>query len=412
MKLKAQLVEYFKSNQADVRSQIIALVTEMVRQKTINVVTEKLPEFPFLKMRGEEYRIAEIVQRELDKAGIPYEIFARAEGRPNVISRLGQNKSGQRLLMPAHMDVVPAGEGWLTDPFEVVEKEGKLYGRGTLDNKGPLASILIAAQILKKLGIDQQLTGELMVAALSDEEAEDPDGINYGIGYLVEENLINPTMAIVPDIGGNMLEIDVAEKGRTVIKITALGKQAHGSTPEKGINAIFMMAKLVDELERLKFKYEVHPVLGNPTLNLGEIHGGVASNIVPGSCYIYLDIRSVPGQTEEILLEQIQECIAKVPNGNFKVEIISTNQPHAISPDVELVRKIQSNAKDFLNIEPQAIGQGGGTYAKTLCLNGIAAVGWGPGDDNAFHVANEYVEIKQLVDFALMTCLLAVDLLV
>ena len=59
-----------------------------------------------------------------------------------------------------------------------------------------------------------------------------------------------------------------------------------------------------------------------------------------------------------------------------------------------------------------AIGQGGGTYAKTLCLNGIAAVGWGPGDDNAFHVANEYVEIKQLVDFALMTCLLAVDLLV
>ncbi|HPY01247.1 MAG TPA: M20/M25/M40 family metallo-hydrolase, partial [Candidatus Marinimicrobia bacterium] len=289
MKLKAQLVEYFKSNQADVRSQIIALVTEMVRQKTINVVTEKLPEFPFLKMRGEEYRIAEIVQRELDKAGIPYEIFARAEGRPNVISRLGQNKSGQRLLMPAHMDVVPAGEGWLTDPFEVVEKEGKLYGRGTLDNKGPLASILIAAQILKKLGIDQQLTGELMVAALSDEEAEDPDGINYGIGYLVEENLINPTMAIVPDIGGNMLEIDVAEKGRTVIKITAIGKQAHGSTPEKGINAIFMMAKLVDELERLKFKYEVHPVLGNPTLNLGEIHGGVASNIVPGSCYIYLD---------------------------------------------------------------------------------------------------------------------------
>ena len=107
---------------------------------------------------------------------------------------------------------------------------------------------------------------------------------------------------------------------------------------------------------------------------------------MPGSCYIYLDIRSVPGQTEEILLEQIQECIAKVPNGNFKFEIISTNQPHAISPDVELVRKIQSNAKDFLNIEPQAIGQGGGTYAKTLCLNVIAAVGCGPGDDNAFHV--------------------------
>jgi len=411
MYLKAQLVDYFEKHQSEIRTRVVDLVTEMVRQKTINVVSEKLPEFPFLKMRGEEYRVAEIVTRELEKSGIAYEIFARMEGRPNVISKLGQGKSGQCLLMPAHMDIVPAGEGWDTDPFEVVERDGKLFGRGTLDNKGPLVSILIAAEILKKLGIDQQLNGELMVAALSDEEAEDPDGINYGIGYLVEENLIHPTLSVVPDIGGNMLEIDVAEKGRTVIKITAIGKQAHGSTPEKGINAVFMMAKFVNELAKMQFKYEVHPVLGHPTLNLGEIHGGVASNIVPGTCYIYIDIRAVPGQTEEILLGQIQDCIINVPKGKFKVEIVSTNQPHSISPDVELVKKIQSNAKEFLKLEPKAIGQGGGTYAKTLCLNGIAAVGWGPGDDNAFHVANEYVEIKQLIDFALMTCLLAVDLL-
>jgi len=411
MNLKAQLQDYFEFNQSEIRARIVALVSEMVRQKTINVVSEKLPEFPFLKMRGEEYRVAEIVTRELKQAGIAYEIFARMEGRPNVISRLGQNKSGQRLLMPAHMDIVPAGEGWDTDPFNVIEKDGKLFGRGTLDNKGPLVSILIAAQVLKKLGIDQQLKGELMVAALSDEEAEDPDGINYGIGYLVDEHLIDPTMAVVPDIGGNMLEIDVAEKGRTVIKITAIGKQAHGSTPEKGVNAVFMMAKLVNELEKLKFNYQVHPVLGHPTLNLGEIHGGVASNIVPGTCYIYIDIRSVPGQTEKILLGQLQDCIARVPDGKFKVDVVSTNQPHSISPDVELVAMIKANAKEYLNLEPHAIGQGGGTYAKTLCLNGIAAVGWGPGDDNAFHVANEYVEIKQLIDFALMTCLLTVDLL-
>jgi succinyl-diaminopimelate desuccinylase len=172
-----------------------------------------------------------------------------------------------------------------------------------------------------------------------------------------------------------------------------------------------MMAKLVTEIEKMKFRYEVHPVLGHPTLNLGEIHGGVASNIVPGTCYIYIDIRAVPGQTEKILLDQLQECITKVPAGDFKVEVLSSNQPHAISPKVELVRKIQENAKEYLNLEPQAIGQGGGTYAKTLCLNGIDAVGWGPGDGDAFHVANEYIEIKQLIDFALMTCLLAVDLL-
>jgi succinyl-diaminopimelate desuccinylase len=411
MESKIILRNYFEKHKSEIKQRIIQLVARMVKEKTVNVVSEKLAEHPYLKFRGEEYRVAEIVKTQLDQFKIPYGEFARKEGRPNVIGKLGQNQSGKRLFMPGHMDIVPAGEGWNTDPFEVIEKDGRLYGRGTLDNKGPLAAIIVAGQILKTLELDKILKGELQLAALSDEEAEDPDGIDYGIGYLLEEKLANPTYAIIPDIGENMRKIDVAEKGRTVFKITAIGKQAHGSTPELGINAVHMMAKFVNEIEQLKFDYQVHPVLGHPSLNLGEIHGGAAPNIVPGKCYIYIDIRTVPGMTKAAVTAQLQGCTRRVKNGNFEIEVLSWNDPHGIDPDNVLVHAIQKNSSEVLGFKPEPFGMGGGTYAKTLNLYGITAVGWGPGDDEAFHVANEFVEIQQLVDFALLTCLVAVDLL-
>lgn len=411
MDAKAILKDYFAGHREAVGRRIVDLTREMVRERTINVVSEKLSDHPGLEFRGEEYRVAGIVTREFDGWGIPYEVHARREGRPNVIGRLGRGENGRRLLMPAHMDIVPAGDGWDSDPYEVIEKDGRLVGRGTLDNKGPLASVMVAGAVLKELGLDEMLSGELLLAALADEEAEDPDGIDYGIGYLLEENLIAPTFAVIPDIGENMKAIDVAEKGRTVIKITATGKQAHGSTPERGINAVFMMAALVREIEQLELAHEAHDVLGAPSLNLGEIHGGAAPNIVPGSCVVYLDIRTVPGMTREGLLGQLEGCAAKVANGVFDIEVMAWNEPHGIDPENELVKTIRDNAAEVLGFTPEAFGMGGGTYAKTLNLEGVLAVGWGPGDDEMFHVANESVEIDQLVDFALLTGLIAVDLL-
>ncbi|MBN2281581.1 MAG: M20 family metallopeptidase [Candidatus Marinimicrobia bacterium] len=410
MSQKEKIKQYFQEHNERITREVVALTSRLVKEKTVNVVSAKLPEHPYLKFRGEEYRCGNIVKEFLNNANIPYQEFARMEGRPNIIGTLGKNESGKRLLMPGHMDIVPAGDGWDTDPFETYEKDGKLFGRGTLDDKGPLASILVAGKIMKELGLADELKGQLMLAALSDEEAEDPDGIDYGIGYLLEENLIDPTYSIIPDIGENMVNIDIAEKGRTVFKIIARGKQAHGSTPERGVNAVYMMARLVKEIEKMKFDYTPHPVLGHPTLNLGEINGGAAPNIVPGSCEITLDIRTVPGMTREKVIQQLTNLTQKV-QGEFEVSVMSWNEPHAIDPKNEVVDAIQKNAREVLGFEPQCFGMGGGTYAKTLNVAGVTSVGWGPGDDEMFHVANEFVDIKQLVDFAMMTCLVAVDLL-
>lgn len=410
MDTKSAIKKYFQANHPTIENRIIELVREMVKQRTVNVVPEKLSEHPYLKFRGEEYRVAEIVKREFDRIGIPFDEFARMEGRPNIIGKLGRNTSGKRLLMPAHMDVVPAGEGWDHDPFDVLVKDGKLFGRGTNDNKGPLASILVAAEALRKLGLDEALNGQLLVAALADEEAADPDGVDYGIGYLLDENLIHPTHAIIPDIGEDMKQIDIAEKGRLVLKITAIGKQAHGSTPEEGINAIFMMTKLLHQIENLKLDYRKHPLLGPPTMNLGEIHGGIAPNVVPGTCTIFLDFRILPGMTRDYVLQQLEERMSNIEGGKFEVKVMSESIPFSVDPENELVKMIQKITREELGFVATTMGMGGGTYAKNLIQHGVLAVGWGPGGNTA-HIANEYVEIQQLVDFARLTCLIALEIL-
>ena len=403
--------KYFKENAQSIREEIIELVTRFVKEKTVNVPTDQLTKHPYLKFRGEEYKVAEIVKEKMEEYKIPYNEYSKMKERPNVIGYLGNKSTDKSLMMPAHMDVVPAGDGWDTDPYEVTLKDEKLYGRGTSDNKGQLASILVASKIMKELGLDKELNGELQIAALSDEEAGDPDGIDYGVGYLLEEKIINPTYAIIPDIGEYMKSIDVAEKGRTCIEITAIGKQAHGSTPERGINAIYMMSSLIEELKNMKFEYEVHPVLEHPSMNIGMINGGAAVNIVPGKCSILVDIRTVPGMTVDKLLSQFQKCTDKVKDGKFEMDVIDTSEPHGIDPNNIVVDAIKENAKEVLGFEPVPIGMGGGTYAKGLCLNGTIAVGWGIGNDETFHVANEYIEIEQLMSFAELTCLLALDLL-
>ena len=123
-----KLQSWFEAHRNEVRDDIVRLTKEMVRHKTVNVAPDKLCEHPYLKIRGEEWRVAQIVQRELEAAGIPGPATRGWKGGPNLIGRFGRNASGQRLMVAAHMDVVPPGDAseWtkLDDPFEPVERDG------------------------------------------------------------------------------------------------------------------------------------------------------------------------------------------------------------------------------------------------------------------------------------------------
>lgn len=411
--MRDKVIEYFNTHRAEIEELVIEITDRLVRQRTVNAGKDRLGEFPYLEVPGQERLAADVVAEYFEKWDIPFEIHEGAPGRANIIGNL--SSGSPVLMMGCHLDVVPPGEGWDSDPWVVTRREDLLVGRGVLDNKGPLASSMAAAWILKESGAS--LNGTFQIAGIASEEFREPGEQDPGIEYLLDEGLIAPDMAVIPDIGENMKMIDIAEKGRAVFKIVTTGRQAHGSTPERGVNAVNMLARVLTALEELDPPHEVHPVLGSPSMNLGVMRGGEAANIVPAKCEALVDVRFVPGQSTAGLVELFRATAEKAISGysgeGVGVEVIvdSSSEPHAIDADLPLVKAVQSSVAEVLGFEPEPFGIGGGTFAKSFNLGGIPAVGFGPGADAQFHVVNEHIEVKELVDFSLVAALMACDLL-
>lgn len=407
--MKEKIREYFKNNHEEIQRESLLLLSELISVKTVNPGKENLPDHPYLDVCGDESKAVEVLKKYLDNVGISYSEHELLKGRANIIATYGEGK--RSLCVGAHLDVVPAGNAstWDTDPFVMTEKDGVVYGRGVLDNKGPMVSCVVAMEILKKLGVE--LNGTLIFAGISGEEFTEKGEPDPGIKFLMEEGHLKPTYAIIPDVGENMKKIDVAEKGRLVVKVTSGGKQAHGSTPELGINAINKMSEFVTKLESHELSYKAHDILIKPTVNLGLIKGGAGINIVPASCDATFDIRYLPGQTAELIVSELKTVANTVENGNFDFEIEEDEAPHEVDPNNDLVKSIQENSQDLLGLTPEIFGMGGRTFAKPFNLGGIQAVGFGPGDDKAFHISNEYLEIKQMIQFSELIACIAIDLL-
>jgi acetylornithine deacetylase/succinyl-diaminopimelate desuccinylase family protein len=404
--MKERIRAHFAAHRDEYRRYILDLLTELVAQRTVNAGKARLDECPGQEVPGEETRVVDVLIPYLEALGVQPEVHALHPRRANLLATMGQG--GRLLAVGLHSDIVPPGDGWGTDPYVVTERDGMLYGRGVLDDKGPLASAVAAMKLLRDAGIE--LGGRFQLAVIAAEEHHEPGEPDPGIGFLMAEGLLKPDLAVIPDIGENLRGIDIAEKGRLVIDVTAFGRQAHGSTPERGINAVYAAARLIGRIEACTLPHEEHPVLGRPTINLGLIQGGAAANIVPGECRFTLDVRYVPGMTAAGIVAFLEGLGAEA-GGRFAFDVKGDAPPHAVSADHPLVHAIQRCAEPVLGFVPQAFGMGGGTFAKAFNLGGIPAVGWGPGDDAAFHVADEYVPVEQLVDFAELLALLAADLL-
>jgi acetylornithine deacetylase/succinyl-diaminopimelate desuccinylase-like protein len=380
---------------------IVDLTIRISKERTVNYLEADFPgEGPDgMSSPGQEGKVAAILVDELKRIGVRGTTHAKVPGRDNLLATVGRRLPGYRhLLVLLHTDTVPAGapSDWRFSPFEPFEKGGKLYGRGVLDDKGPLAASFATLRILK--AHEKSIPGAFTFGAVGDEEV----GTGVGVPYLIEQGVIRCTDAIIPDIAGNMKEINVAEKGRVLLKIKVRGRQAHAMDPSKGINAVQAMARILTALERPTLKFTTHNVLVGPTLNVGLVRGGVAPNAVPADCEASVDVRYVPGQSAEGLRSEIQaiadQAIAApgaFPGASVTVEIVNDAPPCEVSPDAPIVKRILRHAPDA-----RVIGSGGGTFAKDLVLMGIDAVGWSPGDEETYHQPNEEIEIDQLVSFA------------
>jgi len=362
--------------------------------ETVKILKD-LINFKTVNPPGEEYKVINYVKNLFEINKIKYKIFSKNKKRPNIVGYIGKGKP--ELLISCHSDTVPAGEGWKTNPFKAVIKGGRVYGRGTSDDKGPLACLISTAINIKKN--ENKLKGTFIMGVLVDEER----GSDLGLKYLTNEKKIKPDYAILPDVAGSMKKITVAEKGVLWLELTSFGKQTHGSTPQLGINAVYNLIEVLNLIRKYKFKYKKHKFLSKPTINLGQIEGGVAPNMVPSKAKAIIDIRYLPSQTPNKILNDIKALIKKARRKNksikIKIKIIEKAPATEVFEDNKLVKTIQEVTKRILKIKPKITGLSGATDTKALIKKGIIAVGFSCGEDRMAHMANESIKIKELNDF-------------
>jgi len=368
---------------AEHRREVVQWLSQLVGARTVNPP-------------GNESEACDVLEDILTPWGVSCRRFASQPGRDNLLATVGEGKP--RLVVACHTDVVPAGDGWATDPFEALEKEGRLYGRGTSDDKGPLAAMLLVMRRLKER--ESRLRGQLILAAVADEEAASA----HGVEFLLSEGYLQADLAVVPDAADHMEHIIVAEKGAFFIELTSLGTQTHGSRPENGFNAIWPMLRLLELVRQIPRWAEPHELLTPPTMNLGVIEGGAATNIVPAKCTAKVDFRLLPGQSAVELKAAVQEAMATVqdeePRARLSLRVTNDLPPTEVDRESPLVTAIRESAAEVLGTTPQPAGISGATVAKQFVAHGLPAVGFAPGDPDAAHAANEYIEIDELLGFA------------
>ncbi|MCF7846001.1 MAG: ArgE/DapE family deacylase [Candidatus Peribacteraceae bacterium] len=335
-----------------------------------------------------------VCEEFLRKQGIRSKNFSLQKSRPNLVWSLGR---GPEILIAAHADTVAPGEGWRTKPFRLTERNGYLIGRGVVDNKSPLAGLLVATKIIKKF--ESQLKNKIIFAAVADEE----QGNRYGMDCLLQKNFFRRLAgAIIPDACGRNREIEIAEKGVLHLRVTVFGKQGHGSLPEQSKNAIFILKDFLRQIRKLKFSKRTK-LLAPATVTPTSFHAGAAANVIPGEASATLDIRFPPNEAKQKLLAKIRKLAAtesrkwKVPK--FKFEILADLPPSETSEYAPIVQSSLTAIKKVSGAKPKIIGMPAFTFGGVLRSRGIPTVAFGPGDLAECHRANEKVRVREVVEF-------------
>lgn len=327
--------------------------------------------------------------------------------RPNLIVKIKGKSSEKTIWLMAHMDVVPEGDlkKWDTDPWEVVEKDGKIYGRGTEDNQQSLTSSVFTALAFVEEEIQPEHDLGLMLAA--DEET----GSGLGLDYLMENypDLVKKDdLIVVPDAGEpDSSMIEIAEKSIVWIKFSTQGKQTHASLPNKGINAFRAASNLIVRLKHLHDIFnDKDDVFDIPysTFEPTKKEANVPNvNTIPGEDVFYLDCRLLPHYKVDDLLSEVRKICDEVEQ-DFKVKIeLDTPQllqaPPATPVDSEIVSRLKKAIKEVYDVDAKPMGIGGGTVAAFFREKRLPVAVWSTIDD-VCHQPNEYAVISNMVNDA------------
>jgi len=339
---------------------------------------------------GREIEVAKVLREHLESYGISCVSVAPRESRPNLIFSTWEDQTGS-LVLHGHLDTVPVGprENWNYDPFGAEIVDGRLYGRGAADMKGPVAA-LAEAMILYK---EEKHSRPLVMLATSDEESG-----CFGAEEVADSGLLQGVVwgVCAEPTGLNVL---VGEKGTFWHRVVAEGKSAHGSRPHEGINAITLCMKALDVLTKPGYEYEPDELMGKSTTNVGKISGGTKINVVPEYCEAEVDMRTVKGQTTEGLTDQMAKRLeAEGLSDRVRVEYIH-GKPTVVTPrDAEIVQVSINAVRKVTGREPSPTAATFGTDCSVLQPRiGIVNVICGPGSIEQAHQPDEYIRVDELV---------------
>jgi acetylornithine deacetylase/succinyl-diaminopimelate desuccinylase-like protein len=323
-----------------------------------------------------EAAMAEFVADFLTDRGATVQFDSIAPARPNVYGWFPAPADSQyRILFAPHLDTVPA-RGMTIDPFAAEIRDGRLYGRGATDTKGPMAAMLWALATTDL----SQLNVTLGFAGLADEEADQ-------IGAKVCAKKVKADLVIVAE--PTDLAIVYTHKGTAWTELEARGKSAHASMPEVGANAIDLLTRAYGDLKRAFPQLcaaPENPILGPPTISIGTIRAGTKINVVPDLCVAEVDIRTVPGQ--EKMVPAIQSFLRDRHPG-VSARPLKVSNPMLTDKNHPLIAKLVS-------LEAPLVGASWFCDAANFADQGIAAVALGPGSMKQAHTSDEFIEIAEL----------------
>jgi putative selenium metabolism hydrolase len=355
---------------------------------------------------GEESKVAQILETYMKEQRFDDIII---DDYGNIIGKIKGKKPGKKLLFDGHMDTVPVGnkEDWSQEPFQAKISGGKLYGRGTTDMKGAIAAFVSAAAYFAE-DTGRDFAGELYVAGVVHEECFE------GVAARSISQIVKPDYVVIGEASD--LNLKIGQRGRAEIVIETFGVPAHSANPEKGVNAVYKMSKLIEEIQKLT--PEEQPALGKGILELTDIKSSPypGASVVPEYCRATFDRRLLVGETKESVLKPIQDLIdrmaaedstlkAKVSYARGEEECYTGNR---IEGERFFPGWLYEEKEEFIQKALQQLNKRGFFPEIThynFCTNGshyageakIPTFGLGPSAESLAHTIDEYVEVDQLL---------------
>ena len=329
----------------------------------------------------------------------------RIDAMGNILGRIG---SGPRLLaFDAHVDTVDVGNpaNWTVDPFEGDERDGVIYGRGACDMKGALASIVYGGRIIKDLGLE----GDCTLWVVGSVQEEDCDGLCWQ--YIINEDHLKPEAVVITE--PTNLAVYRGHRGRMEIEVRTSGVSCHGSAPERGVNAVYKMAPIIADIERLNDRLGGEPFLGKGTVTVAEIRSTSPSLCaVADSATIHLDRRLAATDTLESAVREIQELPGvkaagaevvvldyAVPSWRGLTYPTKKYYPTWLLPEEHPLLRVASGTYEELFGEAPEVGRWvfSTNGVAVMGMHGIPCIGFGPGNEVYAHMATEQIPVEHLV---------------